>query len=128
MTETKRSFRQKKYEENPKANETTKLVIEFLIEEGFHSWRNNTYGIWDEKAGKYRQLQYQQRGVADIIGFSLETGRFIAIEVKAGEDVLSKEQIEFLETTHNSGAIAMMVHSFEDFKKKWERRFPKKDG
>ena len=119
-----RSYRKKTYEDNPTANETTKRVIEFLLANGFHAWRNNTYGIWDEKAKKYLPLQYQQRGVADILGFSLQEGRFLAIEIKAGEDILSKEQIEFLGVVHSSNAIVMMVHDFSDFLKKWERRFP----
>lgn len=124
---TLRTTRKPQYKVNPSANETTRKVIDFLKLRGYHVWRNNTFGIWDEKEQKYRQLQYQQRGVPDIIGFSISNARMISIEVKAGADVLSKEQQEYLETLHGAGGIAMVAHDFEDFLTKWNRRFPKNE-
>lgn len=118
------TFRHKTYQDSPKASETIRKVIGFLKDKGYHAWRNNTFGIWDEKNKRYMPLQYQQRGVPDIIGFSLQNARMVSIEVKAGADVLSKEQGEYLRILQEAGGIAMIAHDFPDFLTKWNRRFP----
>lgn len=106
----------------PTSNDTTGAIIKYLNMVGFHVWRNNTHGLWDSSKQCYRKLQYQQKGVADIIGFRRSTGQFISVEVKTGRDELSIEQQHFLETVRNSGGIGMVVTSFDDFYKKFEQR------
>lgn len=120
-----RTYRKATYKDSPTANQTTKSIVEYLKLNGFWVWRNNTFGIYDEAEKKYRPLQYQQRGVADIIGFDLrDKARFVAIEIKAGADVVSTEQHDFLSILNDAGGVSMVAHSFDDFLTKWKRRFP----
>lgn len=106
----------------PNANDTTNAIITFLNYNGFHVWRNNTHGVYDVKKQFFRKLQYQQRGVSDIIGYRKSDAKFIAIEVKIGTDRLSEEQEGFLIGLKESTGISMVANSFEDFLKRWEYR------
>lgn len=49
-----------------------------------------------------------RKGVADVIGFT-ERGLFVACEIKTVGDVLSDDQIEFLNDVKNSGGAAMIA-------------------
>jgi hypothetical protein len=104
----------------PNANDTTTAIITYLNYNGFHVWRNNTHGVYDVKKQVFRKLQYQQRGVSDIIGYRKEDAKFIAIEVKIGTDRLSEEQEGFLIGLKESTGISMVAHSFDDFLTRWE--------
>lgn len=109
------------------ANEadTIAAIVTYLNLSGWHVWRNNTYGIYDQAKQAYRRLQYQQKGVADIIGFHKATAQFIAIEIKIGADTLSDEQIQFLNQVKKSNGMPFVAHSFDDFLSKYERRLQK---
>jgi hypothetical protein len=100
------------------ANCLTGAIIEFLKLSGIEAWRNNTYGLYDQKTGGYRRLQYQQKGVSDIIGFfksGPRKGQFIGIEVKVNKDVLSTEQGYFLDKLNEAGCIAIVARDFNQF-------------
>lgn len=49
-----------------------------------------------------------RKGVADVIGFNTQ-GLFIACEIKTVGDVLSQDQIEFLNDVKANGGIAMIA-------------------
>lgn len=102
--------------------DTIASIVTYLNYSGWHCWRNNTYGIYDQAKQVYRKLQYQQKGVADIIGFHKQTAQFIAIEIKIGTDTTSPEQEEFLTQLKTSNGFAFIAHSFDDFLTKYERR------
>ena len=102
--------------------DTIKAIITFLEMSGFHVWRNNTYGLYDVKKQAFRRLQYQQKGVADIIGFRKSDAKFIAIEVKIGKDFLKTEQISFLDTLKKAEGLVFIAHSFDDFHEKFKRK------
>ncbi|MBC7407976.1 MAG: VRR-NUC domain-containing protein [Arcicella sp.] len=106
----------------PDANSTTTSIITYLNYNGFHVWRNNTHGVYDVKKQVFRKLQYQQRGVSDIIGYRKKDAKFIAIEVKIGTDTMSEEQEGFLIGLKESTGISMVAQSFDDFLKRWEYR------
>lgn len=103
--------------------DTIASIVTYLNYSNWHVWRNNTYGIYDQAKQVYRKLQYQQKGVADIIGFHKQTAQFIAIEVKIGSDTIKPEQHEFLSQLKNSNGIVFVAHSFDDFLTKYERKF-----
>ena len=84
--------------------------------------RINTHGIYDAKNQTYRKLLGQAKGTSDIIGLQKGTGRFIAIEIKIGNDSLSPEQHGFLNDVDEGGGIAMIAKSFDDFLKRWKYR------
>lgn len=84
------------------ANEITKVAIQVLQERGCFVWRQNQIPV---KGRAFIGL----KGVPDIIGFHLNTGVFIGVEVKAGKDELRAEQIDFLTTLKASGGLAMIA-------------------
>jgi hypothetical protein len=53
-----------------------------------------------------------------LIGYCLVKGRavFLAVEVKAGTDSLSKEQTAFLDQVNHDGGIAFVASSLELFR------------
>ena len=88
-------------------------------------WRNETAGAWvgkriggttggDTILRGARMIQAGLcRGSADLIGLT-DTGRFIALEVKASGDRLSAEQITFLGVVNDLGGIGEVVESVAD--------------
>jgi hypothetical protein len=97
----------------PTANQTTKAVIALLSGIGYIVWRNNTTGIWDAKKQVFRK-HHGRVGIPDVIGYQKKTGRFIAVEIKAGKDKLSPEQDFFIKEVNRFGGIAMVVRSVDD--------------
>jgi len=124
------------------ANAFTKQVIEYLTENGFIVWRNNTYGTVNNKAlankilnyitlvfrsnkkakfgdvmklitGSYRK-NHGRKGVPDIIGYKKETGQFIGVEIKVGKDTLSPEQKYFIQQANENGAVAIEARTLND--------------
>ena len=55
-------------------------------------------------------------GMADIVGM-LPGGRFLAIEVKSEEGVVSKEQREWLNRLRCHGGLVVVARSVEDVQK-----------
>jgi hypothetical protein len=52
-------------------------------------------------------------GIADIVGM-LPGGRFLAIEVKSEEGIVSEAQQRWLEQVHFSGGLVILAHCIED--------------
>lgn len=98
------------------ANVLTQHALRILALKGYCVWRNNTVGIWDPTKKIYRKNS-TKKGVSDIIGFHRHTGRFCAIEIKAGKDRLSEEQAAFLELVKTSGGVSLVVRNSEDLEK-----------
>lgn len=89
-------------------DKTTKDIINF-INNGFgKAWRSNNIRV---KGRTFNGL----KGTPDIEGHTLIGGTMIGIEVKTGNDKLSKEQYEFLTDLHNSGGYAYVAESYEHF-------------
>lgn len=113
---TAKAFREKmakKHTKSGNANELTKAIIKYLNLNGFFVWRNNTTGVWDEKKSVFRK-NAGINGVSDILGIQNKTGRFIAIEVKHGNDNLSTEQEQFLSDIRRKGGIAIVARKIDD--------------
>lgn len=62
--------------------------------------------------GKFRRF-VGLRGVADILGV-LQTGRFLAVEVKRPGGKTSQEQDRFLDRVASLGGVACCVSSVEE--------------
>lgn len=95
------------------ANALTKQAIRVLDLKGFHVWRQNNGAVYDQKIKQFR-ANSSTPGISDIIGFHKKTGQFIACEIKAGKDRLSKEQDEFLKAVVKAGGIALVIRSTDD--------------
>lgn len=89
------------------ANDLTKQALMVLRLKGFHVWRQNNIAVRGRKNSV-------TPGISDILGFHKLTGRFLACEIKAGEDRLSKEQIEFLQNVKDAGGVSLVVRSIND--------------
>lgn len=62
------------------------------------------------------------KGVSDIIGFNLKTGKWIAIEIKINKDTVSPEQTTFINLINTSGGIAFEAKTFDQFQKSFEEK------
>jgi hypothetical protein len=99
------------------ANDLTRQCLDYLTLCGVFAFRVNTTGVWDNQRKVYRTFQ-GLKGVSDILGLlplnSPFPGRMLAVEVKAGRDVLSEEQRYFLDTVNGNGGLAFAVGSLQD--------------
>ncbi len=92
------------------ASQITAYVLEVLPLYGFDVWRQNNH------ATKGRSF-IGRKGLPDVIGFHRKTGLFVAVEVKAGKDNLSPEQVEFLASLNRSGGLGVVATDRKNFLK-----------
>jgi|LakMenEpi03Aug12_release.lakeMendotaPanAssembly.Ray.scaffolds.fasta_scaffold1396734_1 hypothetical protein len=85
------------------SNELTKWAILMLQWEGCTVWRNNNLAVRGRKfIGK--------KGVPDIIGYDRD-GKSVWCEVKAGDDKLSEDQINFMDEATRAGCRCYIARS-----------------
>jgi hypothetical protein len=85
--------------------EIREKAIEYFRSFGFNCWRNNNIPV------KGRTF-IGRKGVPDIIGYGNKvgyTGLFFACEVKTKDDVISKEQKEFLIDLNHQGGYGFIA-------------------
>lgn len=82
---------------------------------GFYVWRQNTIGVFDVEKKVFRKNKNTKKGVSDIIGFHKLTAKFIAVEIKIGNDKLSLHQSIFLKDVEKANGTALVVRSFDDY-------------
>jgi hypothetical protein len=63
----------------------------------------------------WRKVPNNLKGVADVIGWNLTTGGWIAVEVKIGTDQIRPEQDIFLRRLKKSGGQVYLVRDFNSF-------------
>jgi len=63
----------------------------------------------------YRKVPNALLGVSDVIGFNLQTGVWIGVEIKCGGDELREDQKVFLQTLKRSGAESWLVRDINSF-------------
>ncbi|MDE2103410.1 MAG: VRR-NUC domain-containing protein [Patescibacteria group bacterium] len=84
-------------------------------------WRRN---VGAAVAGD-RFIRFSLPGEADITGI-IEPGIRLEIEVKAGKDRLTPEQVSFLAMVEKHGGIALVAHDVDtaiaELRKIWEAR------
>jgi hypothetical protein len=96
-----------------KTNALTKHTLRALDIAGYNVWRQNNGAVYDAKFEGYRRNS-STPGISDIIGYHKKTGTFIAAEIKAGKDKLSKEQEIFLSQVKRAGGIAIVIKNIDD--------------
>ena len=85
------------------SNELTKWAIWMLQKDGCTVWRNNNLAVRGRKF-------IGRKGVPDIIGYD-PYGKSIWCEVKAGNDKLSVEQVEFMDEATKAGCKCYIARS-----------------
>lgn len=100
------------------ANKLTAQVIKKLTEAGIFHWKQNTMPVWDPKLnsgyGAYRS-HGGMKGVPDII--CIINGQFVGIEVKAGKDRISSDQLLFKKRCERNGGKYLVARSVADVDK-----------
>jgi hypothetical protein len=89
------------------ASELTKMMLEYLKDNGNEVWRNNNLAVRG-------RAFIGRKGVPDIIGYSKKYGHFVCCEIKAIADRLSADQMVFLEELSMAGGTAMLCQQIRD--------------
>ncbi len=95
------------------ANALTKAAITYFSAKGFECWRNNNLPAYDLKAKAFRK-NTTKKGVPDIIGYNKRTGQALFVEIKAGKDKLSPEQVVFLDDARKANCEVHVIRSIDD--------------
>jgi len=97
------------------ANKLTAKLVKKLTEVGIFFWRQNNLPIFDPKLnngyGAYRSHS-GMKGVPDII--CIIAGQFVGIEIKAGKDRISPDQVLFKKRCERNGGKYLVVRNPED--------------
>jgi hypothetical protein len=93
------------------ANILRKQIIAYLERSGWFVESRPT-GLFKSLVGS-RLIRVAPKGALDLIGCTPE-GRYFEIEVKAGDDRLSKEQKARIERLHRFGALAIEARGLDD--------------
>lgn len=85
------------------------LTKAFLRESALKELRWKGYTVWRNNNIAVRGRKFIGRlGVSDIIGITKD-GKWVACEVKTVNDVLSVDQIEFMNEVKTAGGIALIA-------------------
>jgi hypothetical protein len=95
-----------------KESDIQRAILDYLKARGIMAWRQKSEGTYDAKRGIYRKGTGTP-GLPDIGGI-LPGGRALQIEVKAGRNKATPEQVEFLTRARINGAAAFVAWSVED--------------
>ena len=76
------------------------------------AWRINNVGVWDE-AKQIRRKGNTQKGIADVS--AIIRGRAAWIEVKAGHDKMSYDQLIFKQEVEIAGGLFFEARSTSEF-------------
>lgn len=97
------------------ANRITANIIRVVnTQPGCIAYRVNNTGIWDEAKQVFRKA-HTEKGIPDIIGCL--RGRSLWIEVKAGRDKLSQDQMLRKFEIERAGGLYFEARSTDDFLK-----------
>jgi hypothetical protein len=100
------------------ANGITRNIIRIINSTpGCVAYRINNVGVWDAEKKVYRKGNTQP-GIFDIA--AIIRGRAAWIEVKAGRDKMSREQLIFRQEVELAGGLAFVAYSTGEFLKWWE--------
>lgn len=61
----------------------------------------------------YRPVPCSLKGIPDVIGFYLDSGRWITVECKCGTDVIRPEQRDFINILREAGGDAWVIREFD---------------
>lgn len=106
------------------ANGLTSCITSWLLFKGFKAWRQSSEGryrpgqVVTDVIGRRRELRGQwlpgqNNGAADVC--AIVRGRFIAVEVKIGQDKQSHIQKAYQKEIEDSGGVYFVARSFSGF-------------
>ena len=88
-------------------------ILDFLRWKGILCWNNRTVGVWNAKTERY--IPAPLKGCSDIFGIiKNKDGKFLAIECKVGNNLLTPYQEEFLRQINENNGIGIVCYSLED--------------
>lgn len=95
-------------------NILTGKVMKKLTKAGVFCWRQNNLPVYDPNIGNYGGYRSHNglKGVPDII--CIIKGQFVGIEIKAGADRLSPDQIHFKKRCERNGGKYLVVKDVKD--------------
>ena len=96
------------------ADVLTKLVLALRAMPNYDAKKIRA-AVTGKLATCWRKIPDSARGVSDVIGWHIGTGRWIAVEVKIGTDALRLEQIDWLASLRRAGGAVYMVRDFDSF-------------
>ena len=91
---------------------TANIIRAINMQPGCVAYRINNVGVWDEAKQVYRRGN-TQKGIFDIS--ATIRGRSVWIEVKAGRDKMSLDQLIFKQEVERAGGIAFVAYSTDEF-------------
>ncbi len=91
---------------------TSNILMAINMQPGCVAYRINNVGVWDDGKQVYRKGA-TKKGVFDIA--AVIRGRAMWVEVKAGRDKASREQLLFSQEIEKAGGIAFFAYSTDDF-------------
>lgn len=104
--------------EDATANGLTRCIIDYVRLAGHWAERVNTTGRVINDRGRSRYIPTTAtRGSADV--HAIKSGRSVMIEIKVGKDKQSDRQRHYQAQVEASGAVYMVVRTFEDFVTQW---------
>jgi hypothetical protein len=71
----------------------------------------------------YRPVPSSLKGVPDVIGFHLETAKWITVEIKIGNDQLRPDQEEFIKILKRAGGDCWVIREINSFKVAFARKY-----
>jgi len=95
------------------ANTITRYVMAYLSLRGHEPMRNNTSGVYDPYARRFRTGPRSARGSGDIL--CCMNGKWLEIEVKAKRDKQSEQQLDRERRIKAAGGMYFVVHSRDEF-------------
>ncbi len=95
------------------ANNLTSHIINEIELSGNLANRINTVGLYDETIGARRKLPPKELGKSDIL--ACIRSRYVAIEIKIGDDDLSPDQLLWKQRVLNAGGIYFAVENGADW-------------
>lgn len=95
------------------ANRITANIIRVInMQPGCAAYRINNVGVWDAEKKLYRAGN-TQKGIADIS--AIIRGRALWVEVKAGRDNMSRDQMIFRQEVERAGGLYFEARSTDEF-------------
>lgn len=102
---------------NLSESDIQKLILQYLGLKKIFCWRNNTgSGMNTNANGKEYFVRFGVKGAPDILGM-LPGGRFLGIEVKRKDGIVSENQKDFLQQINDNGGLGFVARSLEDVMK-----------
>lgn len=97
------------------ANQITRNILRAVnMQPGCVAYRVNNVGVWDE-AKKVHRKGNTEKGIPDIVGCI--KGRSLWVEVKAGRDKMSLDQLHRKAEIERAGGLYFEARSTDEFLK-----------